>query len=466
MGFDLPLATEHLTLLARSSVGGEDALRLLAHAWATAQAMCENCGALRGASALPVADALSRVRDQGFPSDEWACWSTLLALLTELDERVGPRLAGAPGGVISVGSLRAPRVGAVRWWPRVDGPDRLRDRFHQLRLQKWDYASALPLRNLSFTVLDGGLPLTSHRLGPAPGRRWALVDATLERFRIALFPLEGDYFPLFRVTTPPPALGPDTPAFRGMEALYVDLEKALAACASERITLAVFPELMVPTPARDWLIQRLRGEGAEHPLAVVAGSRWVEEEGRRYNEATWIDRTGRTIGVHRKRGLFGMRVSDLQELGTPGTPPGPHADERVNESITLGETLSVLETAVGRIGVLICADLLDSSAGYRTLLHASAHLDVLVVVSLTMNSVEFHTVAAELHRVGTTTVFVNAGHLVVRGGQIPLDRAFVSSPFQKAGVGRWTEAPCSLMSPLGASGGVVLDLGAVCTIVK
>jgi predicted amidohydrolase len=81
------------------------------------------------------------------------------------------------------------------------------------------------------------------------------------------------------------------------------------------------------------VLERLGALAAKHAFWLVAG--FVEEQGERlYNSAAVFDRSGKLVGIARKNFLW-------------------DCDHRW---FTPGDELSVFETELGRMGVLICAD--------------------------------------------------------------------------------------------------------------
>jgi predicted amidohydrolase len=434
--------------------GDEDAtLRLLVHAFAAANSLLEGCAALRCSVPVPtlppnIRDALSHLDG----SNPRVAYGQLLGVIAHLDAVVGPGLEGLTGGVIEVelGPVRA----SVHWWPRVDRAGGLRRLYDQrYKGTRYDYGPAAGLRHVALWS-----PTSRLTLEPSPQRdsrrhAWPLVGVPGNELRVILSPLAGEARPRFRVSGEPPAIGPDDPEMADLPALLSLLDQLLEDARAHRAHLLVLPEMMVPVAGREHLQRALRA--GEYPLAVVAGSTYVADGGERRNESVWIDRSGRIFGAHQKRGYFAMRVKDLR-TGCTGLPEGLDDDDRLSEDIVPGDVLRVVETAAGRIAMLICADLLDVHApAFRHLVEGSAGIDLLLVISLSPTTAEFRQAAEILHRVGTSTLFVNASY-AVRPGE---DRAFVSTPFRREGPDRWSDSQCSAgFVLLNGERGVLVDL--------
>jgi len=131
------------------------------------------------------------------------------------------------------------------------------------------------------------------------------------------------------------------------EANLARIDAALAEAAAQGADLAVLPETCLfgwvnpeahrradPIPGAS--TERLAELARRHGLMLVAGL--AEREGERlHDSAVLIDRDGALLLRHRK-------VNVLSELMDPPYTPGPGAAE------------SVVDTRLGRIGILICAD--------------------------------------------------------------------------------------------------------------
>jgi predicted amidohydrolase len=140
------------------------------------------------------------------------------------------------------------------------------------------------------------------------------------------------------------------PAFRlsaAHEAL-IAIEQAMAAAAKQRVQLLVLPECAYPayvlgseqayrhadTMGGENFVRRLRELAAHHRLHVVCGFVDDSVPGKLFNAAVVIDADGDERGRHRKLFLWG--------------------DD--NAYFKPGESLEPVDTPLGRIGVIICAD--------------------------------------------------------------------------------------------------------------
>lgn len=131
------------------------------------------------------------------------------------------------------------------------------------------------------------------------------------------------------------------------EAAFERIDAALAQAAAQGADVACFPEAclfgwVAPTAhdAADAIpgptTERLGEMARRHGLTVLVGL--AEKDGDRLrNAAVLIDRDGSLLLVHRKTNV-------LEELMDPPYTPGEDATE------------SVVDTRLGRVGVLICAD--------------------------------------------------------------------------------------------------------------
>ncbi len=131
------------------------------------------------------------------------------------------------------------------------------------------------------------------------------------------------------------------------EAAFARIDAALADAAAQGAQIACFPETAllgwvnprahqeadpIPGPTTDRLAELAR----RHDLMIAIGL--AERDGDAlHDSAVLIDRDGTLLLRHRK-------VNILSELMTPPYTPGVGAED------------SVVDTSLGRIGVLICAD--------------------------------------------------------------------------------------------------------------
>lgn len=251
------------------------------------------------------------------------------------------------------------------------------------------------------------------------GRRLGRGD-----FRVALCPLDGPFWPRFTLRDGVRQFAIDAGApMHAPEQLEAHLDELLAQARTHEIDILVFPELTIDAQALTWLQQRLGREAFPH--AVIAGSFHVADGDTLRNRAPVLDQDGRALWSHDKRGHFRVMGRELRAMsraatasGTPslfyGTLPAEHdADEEYLEGIDHGDTLHVFDAPLGRVAVLICADALDSSHGFRSLVEA-ASIDLLLIIGMSPKTADFVRWAEELRRQQTAVLFVNTGCLLQR----------------------------------------------------
>ncbi len=244
-----------------------------------------------------------------------------------------------------------------------------------------------------------------------------------EPFRIALCPLVGEAKPQF-------VLAPGPESFRASRrrpmaepeghAVRDQLEVILDLADRESLDLVVLPELMVDPETREWLVRRLATSGSHRPSGLIAGSFHFDRNGdsRPWNESSFVDESGRHLLKHHKRGCFRITRTQLEacledgffadveavqealEMLSPGTD--------VEEYISPGRRIELLESALGQIAVLICADAIDPDR--REMLDAVTRLrpDFVFVPSMSFETLRFERFADDMERHGVATLFVNA----------------------------------------------------------
>ncbi|HEV2856187.1 MAG TPA: hypothetical protein VHC97_25585 [Thermoanaerobaculia bacterium] len=233
-------------------------------------------------------------------------------------------------------------------------------------------------------------------------------------FRIALCPLEGDFHPLFKVT-------PDGRHFHvrrraGMkkpDELIDHLTRVVETAEAERIHLLVLPELMVSIKAREHLATALRKRRSCWPYGTIPGSfhdwKGASERGHRpVNEAQLLDNLGNVLLSHWKKGGFRLHRSKIGKRFFPDRLP-PTLKREVFEGIEPGSQLAVLETSLGRLAILICADAIaaDPFKGYEPLV-LRLRPDLLIVVSMSPKTQPFQQLFSRMNAHWIGTLFVNA----------------------------------------------------------
>jgi hypothetical protein len=233
------------------------------------------------------------------------------------------------------------------------------------------------------------------------------------RFRVALCPLRGGFHTRFAIDAGGEFFTARDIAER--REFEQHLEAVLDAAAAERVDLLVLPELCVDDEARGILTRASRSH------STIAGSfhfvrprRGLPADERPVNEAVLYTRSGDAVLTHHKRGLFRIPRSHV----TSPTMERFFVDRpqvlaaQVTEGIRWGSEIQVLDTSLGRLAVLICADAIDENAEpYRTTV-AQLRPDLVFVVSMSLETERFEVFCEEMavRRIGT--VFVNAGCIV------------------------------------------------------
>lgn len=237
-------------------------------------------------------------------------------------------------------------------------------------------------------------------------------------FRIALCPLVGEFHPLFEVWPKDYLFRAADPGMAGAEALAKHLETLIDAAVEEGVHLLVLPELMIDEPARRALTALLRRERrALPPYGVVAGSLHLLDCGYDQpcaNESVLLDGVGRRLVDHRKRGRFRFSSSFL-EVKEYFTRVHPAPASEIFEDLEDGSELHFLETTLGRLALLICADAIaKDTQGYLPVIQR-LRPDLLLVVAMSPKTRRFESFFEDMagHWVGT--VFVNA-HCICRFG--------------------------------------------------
>lgn len=252
--------------------------------------------------------------------------------------------------------------------------------------------------------------------GGAPAYRSSLeVDAGAllddGGFRIALAPLAGAHRPVFRLSADGFHVDRDDP-FRGSQTLLDRIEEALTLAEAEPIHLLVLPELLVPPVG----LKRLKAHlsDALYPLGVAAGSFhvWGDDHPLPYNALDLLIPGGDVLWTHRKRGRFSLPRSEFVSAAVHADGASPRApDGDVPELIAHGDQVHFLDTSLGRVATLICADLIDRPEdGFRSIVDEIAP-DLLVVVAMTPEHGLFERAADDLAAAGIATVVVNAAQV-------------------------------------------------------
>lgn len=250
-------------------------------------------------------------------------------------------------------------------------------------------------------------------------------------FRIALCPLVGEAHPLFVLTEERGAFRAcdQTPMFEPEgHAIRKQMEVIFDLADQNGIHLVVLPELTVDPATRAWLIETLSRSHSNLPFGVVAGSFHFDKSGisRPHNESLFLDSAGRKLLEHQKRGRFRITKAQLAACLDLGyfrdaerlraelpTLPG-----EIDELIEPGSTIELLDTALGQMAVLICADAIDKidRPELQTVV-AQLRPDFVLLPSMSFETDRFDEFATGMEDLGVATFFVNA-HCVCPEDQI------------------------------------------------
>ena len=239
-------------------------------------------------------------------------------------------------------------------------------------------------------------------------------------FKIALCPLLGDFHPVFEIERS----GRDFTTCRragihNCVSMQEHLTGILEAASEGGVHLLVFPELCVDKSMRDhirnWLFghnrKRLRDLRSVTLQGIIAGSFHVwrtANPNRPYNETVLLDQKGKNLMQHEKRGKFRIRRDQVNSapqffIHRPKTLQG-----EIEEKIQYGNHFQILETALGRLAVVICADVLEADPyGYQPLIER-LHPDLLFIISMSAETERFESFFRRMAEHGIGTLFVNA----------------------------------------------------------
>ncbi|MDP2316627.1 MAG: hypothetical protein Q8P41_27280 [Pseudomonadota bacterium] len=315
--------------------------------------------------------------------------------------------------------------GRVRWWIRprslwsavLEGDER------RTRRQVYGLAPERLLRRIG---LDWDREDTFGDLAPcdvAEGDPYASAVLRVRdhsphiegALRVVLHPLTEGLWPWFHLVDAGGRWVVDVHGdrYNDVTALEGALTSAVAgARQSADPQLLVFPELMVDERARPGVRTAVRATGGP-VFGVVAGSAHMTlGDGRRVSQALVLDRDGEPWWAHHKRGSFrcvGKHIVASRTAGRMFVPQDVPVDEEApyHEAFVEGTCLRFCDSSLGRIVVLVCADLLDEQAWSRAIDRLEP--DFLVVVSMSEHAAPFlerAKVLAEGRRV--STLYVNA----------------------------------------------------------
>jgi len=192
------------------------------------------------------------------------------------------------------------------------------------------------------------------------------------------------------------------------------LDRVVSAVDTERVHALILPELSVGPDG--W--RRLAAVVAEHHCwaTTVAGSFHVKDAECRQamNRVPVYGKQGE-LWNHEKRGFF--RITERQVEGAPHFFPNRDAETKLapelQEDIGHGKAIVVVETAMGSLAVVICADALDPGPYRRAL--AARPPDWVVVCAMSSKTERFERFAEERALQHTGTLIVNAASVCPSG---------------------------------------------------
>lgn len=237
------------------------------------------------------------------------------------------------------------------------------------------------------------------------------------RLRIALCPLAADCGPHFRINEAGNQFVIDNARQVDDDAkLRQHLATLIQDAKNEELHLLVLPELSVPGDMREMLIGALRSNAAPSLLGIIAGSFhvWRQEGGHPHNEAAVLSGRG-VLWCHDKRGYFRVTKGQVEGLMRHRfAEPLPPLRDVIVEGIEQGDVLRVLDTTLGRLAIIVCADVLDESGGYLPALRR-ARPDFVFFVSMSGKCGPFLVVAEQLAQLQVSSLYVNAASVCPSG---------------------------------------------------
>jgi predicted amidohydrolase len=159
------------------------------------------------------------------------------------------------------------------------------------------------------------------------------------------------------------AVNPDA-----LEDLKRELKEILDQCAEIEAQVLVLPELTMP----EELFAEVRNHRtrSRFPILTIAGSWHVSEGGKRINRAPVYAAGSRPIAWFDKMARYTMTPAEVQEFVAHVQVVGEVDETRdASEEISIGDSILVIDTDVGRLGISICIDavMADLKATYEGL---------------------------------------------------------------------------------------------------
>ena len=156
------------------------------------------------------------------------------------------------------------------------------------------------------------------------------------------------------------------------------VERVIKAWDEQDVAIGIAPELCLSRALLErWQValRERKGAGASRLRLVVAGSGNVDGSSPPTNEAVMLDaRTGEVLVRQRKVHPFNFSEQDLKLWGLADRLPAP-----IDEDLSRGERVCVVEAGGARLAILVCEDLARLHA-FAAALHAHAVSLILVPV--------------------------------------------------------------------------------------
>ncbi len=268
-------------------------------------------------------------------------------------------------------------------------------------------------------------------------------------FRLALCPLAGEFHPHFEI-------GDDGGKFRvhqpnpmaasGILEQHLDL--LLEAAGRQCVDLLLLPELMVDRPRLEHLTTGLAAREEEYPRAIVPGSFhfWPDGGALPTNETRLLDNLGDELLSHRKAGRFRITPEVVHRAPQffrccAHVQGGGKLRGHIYEDIDRIAALQFLDTSLGRLAVVVCADGIDREESTLFDTVRAVRPDLLLIVSMSVKTEPFEELTAELARLDIGTLMVNAACVSAGEPQSLLavaDFALLDSPGMPSTRLRWS----------------------------
>ncbi|MBU0501234.1 MAG: hypothetical protein KJ558_04635 [Gammaproteobacteria bacterium] len=160
---------------------------------------------------------------------------------------------------------------------------------------------------------------------------------------------------------------------KGLHGKVKQFGNVLEKCQDEQIAILLIPELTMSPALLDGICKKLRdrhfeagGKGGDYPLLVVAGSFHVDEKGEEKasgafsNTAVVLDGAGEVLWRTQKRHQFVLRGDQIPRI-VPRVWSGLAKSGFNCEPRTIGSTIEIRDTPLGRTWVTICLDFLNTA---------------------------------------------------------------------------------------------------------